>query len=458
MLKGILRPRPDSADPWTLPAAMASRGALLGEVKSLYPNRVIWVDYSVEAAGDGSYSRPFQSLDVVFGDDTLECVCQHLCADKITVRVKGPVDVSAGAMDGNNRHYARHLVIRPWNDGERLEVRRMVFSDTREEGPLTASMRIGGDMVYNLHGVKWLDTDFKYILKAYYIKGENQVSVAGSAFCLRECHHLVLVDCSFSIEALTVALDYMDDFGSYLDEIGGGDGEGNGGGWGDDDDGGGGGGDDGGWPHYPWPGLPGLPIFDYPWPSPSDDPGEDPTLQFSFDAHLVLCALQECNEAIIRDTAISLSGRAYNTNGSIVEVAGLMHCRKANIIGLSCSNLAKAHTEAIERYNFSASAVAVAVGIYNSRNSSITAFTTNQQAAATVSATAINGIAQAVAHGVLKGIYSTLADCVVDVFTESFHPVHYSFLRASYYAIDPSNRGNLQGNCLVPEQFGRLWI
>ena len=171
MLKGILRPRPDSADPWTLPAAMASRGALLGEVKSLYPNRVIWVDYSAETAGDGSYSRPFQSLDVVFGDDTLECVCQHLCADKITVRVKGPVDVSAGAMDGNNRHYARHLVIRPWNDGERLEVRRIVFSDTREEGPLTASMRIGGDMVYNLHGVKWLDTDFKYILCQYLPEG-----------------------------------------------------------------------------------------------------------------------------------------------------------------------------------------------------------------------------------------------------------------------------------------------
>ena len=87
----------DESRPWLMPIMRASRGALHGGRKQLYPKKTIWVDAAAEEQGDGSAKKPLQSLDDVLADDTLECVCQALCCDKYTVRVKGAVSVEVNA-------------------------------------------------------------------------------------------------------------------------------------------------------------------------------------------------------------------------------------------------------------------------------------------------------------------------------------------------------------------------
>ena len=171
MIEGLLRPRSDESRPWLMPVMRASRGALHGDRRRLYPKKTIWVDPAAEAGGDGSAMKPLKSLDDVLADDTLECVCQALCCDKYTVRVKGPVSVTTddtvttGAedvitlVDGHERDYARHLVIRPWSNTGRLALKATLRTHITVSETNQVDFAQYAIIVKALRGVMWVDTD-----------------------------------------------------------------------------------------------------------------------------------------------------------------------------------------------------------------------------------------------------------------------------------------------------------
>ncbi|MCK9254142.1 MAG: hypothetical protein M0P55_15450, partial [Clostridiales bacterium] len=360
MIDGLLAPRATDTNPWLMPVMSASRGALHGARRQLYPKRTIWVDTAAETSGDGSYTSPLKRLADVFADDTLECVCRALCADKITVRVRGNLSATIGngvtnsqssifdLIDGKERDYARHLVIRPWTKGNRLLVRCTcqipVTVTTNTRIILTQSI----NLVKGLHGVKWMDTDFEVLLRIICDKEPTslQISALAEIAGLYQCNDSILMNCTFEIKTLIDVLwrdPVRDELPKPPDEgeDDGGGGAGGGGGSGD-----GGGGDGGGGGSYPWPPIPAPePPDDYPWP-----PGPVVPAPPGFDwdgvvnAASVVYALRECSGATIRGGSCNLLSRSMSNLGTRAECYGLFACPDSDVGGFVANVEAKAES------------------------------------------------------------------------------------------------------------------
>ena len=172
MIEGLLAPRASDTNPWLMPIMRASRGALHGDCKQLYPKKTIWVDPATDVTdGDGSALKPLKSLDDVLADDTLECICQALCCDKYTVRVKGPISVTTDdtittsaedvvtLVDGHDRDYASHLIVRPWSDSGRLALKATLRAYITVSETNTVDFAQYASIVKALRGVMWVNTD-----------------------------------------------------------------------------------------------------------------------------------------------------------------------------------------------------------------------------------------------------------------------------------------------------------
>lgn len=178
----LLLPRVNDRQKWLMPVMSSPHhGAHAVDGKlALYPWRNIFVRQGAEVSGDGSKASPLNDLALIFKDDALECICQALCCDCITVFVDGDISVvsqdkegeSSGgcelvAVDGQGRDYRGNLRIAPW--GERLKIKAVrEFSLAALDGEELCeetSLLIG---VRNVSGVEFRDVDIELTLKGAY--------------------------------------------------------------------------------------------------------------------------------------------------------------------------------------------------------------------------------------------------------------------------------------------------
>ena len=178
----------------------------------------------------------------------------------------------------------------------------------------------------------------------------------------------------------------------------------------------------------------------------------------------LIAGLNSCPAAIIRDFGININIRAYNSEGTLVEVIGCFNCSRMDMDGFNGQVLARAHTTAVEKkirkdlIVWEASSVTLAAMLYGCTNGTLLNLFSNSTSEATVSQDATEGITQAVALGLHDCPRNTIIDSVANVHTVSDHPINRSYLRQSYRNISPGRHENLTGNCLQPDSFGKMWI
>lgn len=378
MLTGLLRPKPTDTNPWLFPVSMASRRALHSDEERrrwLYPRRTIWLDASRADTdnrtlpdGDGTHARPLRNWATLFADDTLACVCNHLCADHIPVRIRGPVQwrpdhTDTGTItlvDGNGRDYNRRLLLRPWADGTRLRVTATLKASALPEAGRIVTISKIIRLVTDLHGVRWKDTDFHIMLLIDSPPPEDlsvnlQVNCSGELGALYDCQDNILQGCTVEIICRVVAMNrnaVIDDIDNPPPEFdpdlpGGGSGDGTGGdGSGSDA---GDTGNDGGTGTYPWPGGPAgpkLPIR-YPWP-PGEEPEEpeEPRPTVTPNATALVYGAKLCHDLIGRDIAMSLLSVASSNAGAIAGCYGLFSCHDGDLENLTIACSADARVTA----------------------------------------------------------------------------------------------------------------
>ena len=345
MLKGLLAPRSSDTDPWLMPIMHASRRALHGDSRRwLYPKRTIWVDTTSgsDTSGDGSYDKPLQSLEPVLDDDVIECVCRHLCVDKVTVRVKGDISASirqsAGGglgselvvIDGRRRDYRRRLVIRPWEDGERLRVMAEVeiYINVADGRRVDVTTKVAE--VQNLFGVKWINADFHTRLRIYCNREPEKLLITTLAdiIGLTNCPDSILMNCRFTSDALVDVLwrdpakEQEPVYPEPQDPVEGGTpGDGGSYNWPDwppawDDWGGSGGG-------YGWPGGGG-----------GGGGGDDERIRGFINAYCRVIAALGCPRTIARGGHIDIGASAYSNTGAQAECYGFLNCPGLDVLGL----------------------------------------------------------------------------------------------------------------------------
>jgi len=178
-------------------------GGMYGGKFLLYKNVDIYMDLSSETDGDGSESNPINSFDTLFGDDELECTCQALCCDKITVRVRGEIPENsddATGIDGNDRNYIGNLVIRPWGESETLQ--------TDLELSAGDTQIIERNLFQNLHGVIFQDLHFVEMVNILRNDdGDDRLGLLGEINVFKSCKNLAFENCSLLIDGKVVVGD-----------------------------------------------------------------------------------------------------------------------------------------------------------------------------------------------------------------------------------------------------------
>lgn len=180
----LLAPRRGEHAPYLMPAASASRGAAFDPfaagMPTLYPRRIIWVDFDggSDECGDGSRAAPLKTLDRVFGDPLLACVCSHLGADRIPVCCRGTLQaehvhaltapppgldstVYDHALVGGTAHdYRRALEIMPWPGEARPRFMLKLYAAVRErqDAAVRASALLA--VARGVRGCYWNRCDF----------------------------------------------------------------------------------------------------------------------------------------------------------------------------------------------------------------------------------------------------------------------------------------------------------
>jgi hypothetical protein len=342
MIKGLLRPRSDESRPWLMPIMRASRGALHGGRKQLYPKKTIWVDAAAEEQGDGSAKKPLQSLDDVLADDTLECVCQALCCDKYTVRVKGAVSVEVNAtasssaedavtvVDGHGRDYAQRLVIRPWGDSERLQLKATLRTHIAVSENNQVDFRQCASVVKALRGVMWVDTDILIDLVIVCDREPEDIRIHAFAELggWDDCADSIFMNCTVMVRTRVDVLMKIPYQGDYIPPAPG-------------DGGGGGGGGGGG--TYPWPTQPGAPGGGtYPWPGePPVAPAPSPWAG-DWNAATIVFGVRNSSGVIARGGTLDLVALAQSNWGALAECRGFVNCPNSDLAGVAIKTVALA--------------------------------------------------------------------------------------------------------------------
>lgn len=472
MLTGLLRPKPSDTNPWLFPIMMASRGALHSTDRRrwLYPKRTIWLDLSrgpddpTPHDGDGTHGSPLRKMATLLADDTLACVCNHLCADHMTVRVKGPATLNEGTrsspeptitvVDGQGRHYNRRLLLRPWADGTRLKVTATLrHTMDAPSGAATVTFNQVIHLVKNLHGVRWKDTDFDILLLVASPPakdtGSVQVSASGDLAALHTCNDTILQNCTITITCRIDALHIQDGIidtpeppqatdpdnpnGGVSDGSGG---DGSGSSPGDT-------GNEGGDSTYPWPpsGDPPPPDLRYPWPPAPDEPEPpDATLpSVTPNATATASGLRSCLRPIIRGTAIAITARANSNVGASSSASGLRDCHIPDISGLSSAQTAASlvtgygkttQTGGIAPYAMLALADAAGLRACRGGTTAASSFHSVAHAIAIAGNTptegGIGGYSRATAHGIATAGPATLSGLVISTDAQAAHPTSAS--------------------------------
>lgn len=190
------------ADPsnqnWKMPLARTQSGGNYG-LFPLFPNRPIYLDFDAITSGIGTAASPINSLATLFADDNLECVCQELCCNKITVKIKGTFANAGGeneiAVDGLNRDYAGNLVIEPWNTSCILNGSTVI---TGSENTVVLSEI---SFFENLSGVIFRNLTFNWLVSSEKPADSTEKSglgLIGELNGFKNCSNLRFINCSIS--------------------------------------------------------------------------------------------------------------------------------------------------------------------------------------------------------------------------------------------------------------------
>ncbi len=320
---GLLAPRNGEKHPWLMPAMASSRMAAYDPfgrgILTLYSRRPVWVDFQAGGGGDGSRERPVNSLQRVFADPGIQCVCRHLGADRIPVFVRGRARFRNAhhCFDGKNMNFFRHLELRKWPGGSRPEI--IVECENFSQEQVGVFLGFTGLYV----------RDFNFTAEIVVRSEDDVADAAFSVFFapFLSCPSLVAVGCRAKGSIRIVrGMEDTEDPG------GGGGGEGG-------EGGGGGGGGGGGW--YPWIQPPGEPD-DEPYPFPEVPPEEPAQYDVPPRAHGVLAFLADCPGALVRDCTCAFSLDVKDSVAAAAEAYGMLRCLGADVAKLTANLTAKA--------------------------------------------------------------------------------------------------------------------
>lgn len=181
-----------------MPLAKTSAGGNYGAFQ-LFPDRPIYLDFDAENGGSGTEASPLNSFNALFADDGLECLCQSLCCNKITVKIKGMFKNSGEldelSVEGNGRDYSGNLVIEPWQTACILNGLTVI---TGSENTMIDS-EIG--FFENVSGVVFRNLTFNWLVSAEKPADSTEKSglgLIGELNGFKNCSNLRFINCSIS--------------------------------------------------------------------------------------------------------------------------------------------------------------------------------------------------------------------------------------------------------------------
>lgn len=458
MISGLLRPAEDTRDAWLLPIMAAPWRHGLGKPGQPwhYPKPPLVV--------------PAEQLQSVLDDDTLHCVCNHLCCDRQVVHVSGS-QVKPGAdsiLDGAGRDWRLHLELRPLSGRCLLEIPIEAtitadVADPKAEPIVTISHNAA--VIQNIQGVIFRDFDFRITVNIHCASADrDKVKYVIQALldCVRGCHGCAFRGCAASIAVTIHNLNQHKPRHIYeLDDepdghgpgtpgwggggAGGGDGGGGGGpgspGWGSGGAGGGGIRDGDG------PGIPDWNHGGYGWDLHGDK-----------DVFVQAAAWRDCRKAVFFSSSAnitidieSLMGAESLANGW-QDCGGWLHrlCRGtlANSVKITGSGQSYTHSDGSHGVTgYTLAAIAQARLVASSGGGEIS--TLAGSATATAVCTAgnqpyhtsskgntsygkIGGSAQAIALGMASNSGGAISACDITCQAKAVHPTAHAALAAPY--------------------------
>lgn len=465
MLKGLLRPAEVTADRWLLPVMTTAWRRQLGEeAPRHYPK--------------GPVILPAERLGEVFKDDTLHCVCNNLCCDRIRVFVEGDHLADAEKppeflLDGGGRDYKLHLELVPLQERCRLEIPLDIELSASSLPEATHKIQRRLAVVQNVRGVIFQRFDFNIILNIHCFsldRDKVRFLVQSLLDCVRNCPGSAFRDCTASIKLQIHNLNHPKH--SFIEIIEKPDRPGHGGGpgWGGGGAGGGSGGGSGG------PGWPGWGSGSYDWPKDGEDKdeGEDeekgPFLPFGeADTILRSACWSDCPGAVFyncraiidleaesRIGADSLTYAWRNCGGWIHRSCSASIANRVRVSGSGQSWSDSQGASGIYDYALSARAYSTLIAgsgcgeISHFRGSAASQafavaegpspYTTDKDGA--TSHRPIGGSSQAIAYGLYSNSGGSISHCHADCNANARHPVRYASLALPYRGNQAEHSGN----------------
>lgn len=321
MLNGLLRPKADSRDAWLFPLMSSWPQKGLGNGPQHYPKTPPVVN-----ADD---------IDQVFADDTLHCVCNALCCDRLAVLIRGNRVIEEGekAIDGLGRDYALRLELRPLAGRCKIEIPVEVDLTAEidpDAEPITTVIAHRLSVLQNARGIVFRDFDFAIRITIHCTSANRdkvRFLIDSSLEAVKDCHGCAFVNCTSSLVVEVVnhskvvlpdVYDPSSDSGDGSDDDGDDDG---GPGWTGDDYGLGGSGE--GW------GGPGWRNGVYNPPGGNASPGGDQSPMLSLgdvDTRVRALAFCSCQDSFFIGSTATVRILARSSVGVDVTAAGWQGC------------------------------------------------------------------------------------------------------------------------------------
>lgn len=468
MMTGLLRPSTDTRDAWLFPAMAATWRRGLGPTPQHYPRPPLVVDA--------------ENLQQVLDDDTLHCVCNALCCDRLTVFVRGshslagleldPPDLEnaterANLLDGHDRDYRLHLELRPIAGRCTLEipVRVMVTaSPTAGDSGIVTDIRRQIAVIRRIRGVAFKNFDFNIRVNLYCASADRdkiRFRLQSLLECVTDCPGCAFANCTATISLTVNNLNqhkplfidtYVPPSDPGLPPRPGGPG------WGGGNAGGGGSGGGGG------PGSPGWDNGKYTWPGSGTGPvtpgePEEPWLEFGArDVVIRAAAFSNCRDAVFFDTRADVNLATDTLIGAESIAYGWLNCGGwlnrlcyasiVNNVRVSGSGQSYRHSDGAHGImNYALTAQAESRLVANSGGGDIETFAglawatamcyeENQpyhtDAAGNTSHGKIGGAALALSYGMIGNRGGTLAASDVTCRARARHPVSHAALAVPY--------------------------
>jgi len=326
---------------------------------ALYPWKNIFVREGAEVNGDGSKANPLNSLQQIFDDDGLECLCQSLCCDSITVFVAGEImppyekgeenqPAEMLAIDGRGRDYAGKLHVTPWFASElKINVFRDFVLSGGESSVTSEKIIMTG--IKNVSGVIFENVAINLQLTGTYLADEEEekpveipdLRVYGRMICaegLSNCafpgSYLLAktsIDIKTGIEYKTYRLKKEDDSGDSSDYPGWGGGSlGDGGG-------GGGGGSSPGWDSN----APDIPENEEDEETEKEKEKEDAALlgwdSGDVNVKITMRGFAGCNGADLTDAKTDIIADVQTSVGADIDGAGVVSSKEISCNSFICN-------------------------------------------------------------------------------------------------------------------------